>query len=346
MTFNLTSSIVQPAFGIFSDRRGASWLLPAGVMVAGLGFAMVGLSPNYLVLLLAVLISGLGVASYHPEGFKTARFFTGSRQATGMSVFLVGGSLGWAVGPLLMIGAQKWLGLPGTALFAIPGLVTGAILLASLPWLSAPQREQKENEKDPRNVAPKPLGKRWVPLTLLILGLATRSWVQTGMLTFIPFYFVDVLRGSPLIAGKLLTLFALAATVGALAGSAVADRIGHKPFLICSSIPLAPLLWLFLQSQGLAIFVVIAIVGAVLVSSHSVTVVMAQRILPDRLGMASGLTAGFAIGAGGIGAAILGAVADSWGVLRVLQIIACLPALTVLFAILLPYPRERDFTSR
>lgn len=114
LAFNVSSSVIQPLFGIFSDRFRAAWLIPSGCLLAGLGMALTGFSRDYRSLLLAVLVSGLGVAAYHPEGSKFARLFSGLRKATGMSIFSVGGNLGFAVGPLLASLFYALLGLPGT----------------------------------------------------------------------------------------------------------------------------------------------------------------------------------------------------------------------------------------
>jgi len=335
MTSNLTSSTIQPLFGYLSDRWGASWLLPAGVLMACVGFGLVGLAPSYPLTLLAVLISGLGVASFHPEGFKAAQSFTGDRKATGMSFFSVGGNLGFGLGPILAVAAYTWIGLKGTTLFFIPGLAAGGVLLAALPWLSAPRHPGPTRATYPVGG---PVRRRWIPLSLLILAVTVRSWVQMGLVAFVPFYFVHVLKGDPLFVGKLLTGFLIAGAAGTMLGAPIADRVGHKRFFVVTMLLLVPLLMLFLRSDGASLFWILCGAGGLLVSTFTVTVVMAQQMLPDRLGMASGLMVGFAIGAGGIGATVLGSVADSWGVLKVLQITAFLPAVAALTAFMIPYP--------
>jgi MFS transporter, FSR family, fosmidomycin resistance protein len=337
MTASLTSSIIQPIFGYFSDRWGTSWLLPLGVFMACLGFGMVGLASSYPMILLMVLLSGLGVASFHPEGYKAAQFFTGRNKVTGMSLFSVGGNAGFGLGPILAIGAYTWLGLRGTLLFSIPGFLTGGILLAALPWLSSRGSTKGSRATREEQPPPKAIGKRGVALTLLILSVTVRSWVQMGLVAFIPFYYVNVLQGDPVIVGKLLTILLIGGAVGTLIGAPIADRFGHKRFLVATMVLLLPLLWLFLRVEGFWLSVVLALVGGVLVSTFTVTIVMAQQILPDRLGIASGLMVGFAIGAGGIGATILGGVADVWGVLTVLRITTWLPILGFILAILIPY---------
>ena len=340
MTSNLTSSLVQPAFGYYSDRHGAVWMIPTGIAVSCVGFGFLGLAPNYPVLLAIVFISGLGVAGFHPEGFKAARFFTGDRMATGMSYFSVGGNLGFGLGPLLAIWIHSWLGLKGMVLFLVPGLIAGGIFAAALGWLAAPQRAREKAGASQAHPRPAPLGKRRIPLIFLILAVSVRSWVQMGLMAFIPFYFVTVLKGDPLMVGKLLTVFLVAGAIGTLVGAPVADRVGHKRFFVLTMVVLTPLLWLFLHCEGWWYFLVLGLVGAFLVSTFSVTVVMAQQVLPDRLGMAAGLMVGFAIGMGGIGAAVLGSVADTYGVVTVLRITALLPIAAALAAAAIPYPPQ------
>jgi FSR family fosmidomycin resistance protein-like MFS transporter len=170
------------------------------------------------------------------------------------------------------------------------------------------------------------------------LTVTVRSWVQMGLVAFFPFYFVNILKGNPIMVGKLLTVFLIAGAAGTLIGAPIADRFGYKRFFVLTMAVISPLLLIFLQVKGPWLFLMLAVVGAFLVSTFSVTIVMAQQLLPDRLGMASGLMVGFAIGMGGIGAAVMGRVADLWGVLAVLQITAFLPIPAALVAMLIPYP--------
>jgi MFS transporter, FSR family, fosmidomycin resistance protein len=146
-----------------------------------------------------------------------------------------------------------------------------------------------------------------------------------GLVSYIPFYYINYLKGDPLYAGKLISTFLMAGAFGTLLGSPLADRWGHKKFLSSSLILVFPFLILFYFVEGPLLFLVIAIAGMVLVSSFGITVVMAQAIIPQRLGMASGLMVGFAIGAGGVGVTLLGTIADHWGVPTALKAISVLP---------------------
>ena len=135
----ISSSLIQPAFGLWSDARGALWLLPAGVALAGLGMAFAALAPSYWLVLVGVLASGVGVAAYHPEGSKFASYVSGRRRASGMSLFSVGGNVGFAIGPLLasFFVITLGLGLDGGALIALPGLAVAVVLVYSLRHLAA-----------------------------------------------------------------------------------------------------------------------------------------------------------------------------------------------------------------
>ncbi len=278
------------------------------------------------------------MASFHPEGFKAARFFTGEKRATGISIFAVGGNVGIALGPLLAVAGYKWLELKGTIVFLAPGLLVGSMILVSMGWLSAPQKAALAQISEGSRQGPKPLGKRWIPLILLILAVTVRSIIHMGIVAFVPFYFVDILKAGAGTAAKMVTVFLMCGAAGTLIGAPIADRLGHKRFFVGSMLVLLPLLWAFLGVRDIEAFVLLGLAGAVLVSSFSVTIVMAQHLLPDRLGMASGLMVGFAIGTGGIAATVLGSVADIWGVLRVLQITASLPLLGLLLGLAIPYP--------
>lgn len=329
---NLTSSVIQPIFGYFSDRRPKVWLIPLGVMVAGLGVGFSGLSPNYGILLLLVIFGGLGVAAFHPEGFKTAHFFIGQKKASGMAVFAVGGNFGFALGPFTLTYLVTHLSLPGTLAYAFPGLIMGVFLFFFLPILRySPFPDHKETPQTQKKSAA-PSGK----LTILILIVTMRSWMQMGLVTFIPFYYINYLKGDPLLAGKMVTTFLISGTIGTLVGSRVADRWGHKKFLSLTMFLMIPLLFLFLRVQGFGAFVILALSGFVLIASFSVTVVMAQDLLPGKLGMASGLMVGFAIGTGGLGVTLLGLVADSWGVPAALQTLTVMPLIGFFLCLLLP----------
>jgi FSR family fosmidomycin resistance protein-like MFS transporter len=188
-----------------------------------------------------------------------------------------------------------------------------------------------------------------VPLTthqkvsfFLLIGIATiRAWTQIGLATYIPFYYIDHLKGNPLYAGKLVSTFLLAGAAGTLIGAPLADRWGHKRFLSTTLILSVPLLILFYYSSGAMSFVILGIAGMVLISTFALTTVMAQALLPHNLGTASGMMVGFTISAGGIGVTLLGTIADTWGVPTAIKAVFVLPLIAFVLSLLVRDPSQR-----
>jgi len=296
---------------------------------------------NYLLLLLCIIFAGIGVSSFHPEAFKTAHFFLKEKKATGLSIFMVGGNAGVALGPICAIALVTSFGLKGTLGLMIPGLMMSVILLLSVSWLTAPVRSAFiERKQEPKQ----PLSKRELKdLSALIGVVSIRSWIQNGLVSYIPFYYIDYLKGDPFYAGKLVSTFLLAGAFGTLLGGPLADRWGPRKFLLISMIVMSPLLLLFYMTDGLIAFICLGITGMLVISSITVTIVLAQAYLPRHLAMASGLIVGFSVGAGGMGVTLLGAIADKWGVPLAMKAIILLPVIG--FFLTLPVkdsPKKED----
>lgn len=341
LVFNVSSSVIQPAFGIFSDRLRAPWLIPLGCFLAGLGMSCTGISPNYAFMLLAVLVSGLGIAAYHPEGSKFARYSSGDNKATGMSVFSIGGNLGFASGPVLASFLFGLAGLSGAmGLFALNGIMA-LLLLISLASIADTQRvyneysdlNQDKAHKESFNIRSKAV---LVPVVLLTLVVIIRSWVHFGMVTYLPQYYINYLGRSEGLAAVLTTTFLLAGAAGTLVAGPIADRVGLKNVIIASLIVLIPLMYLFSIASGYLVTVLVALLGFAVVSTFAITVVFSHELLPYNVGLASGITMGFGIGMGGVGTTVLGWVADTWGLPAVFQVMIFLPLLALLLALFLP----------
>lgn len=331
----ISSSLIQPAFGLWSDARGALWLLPAGVALAASGIAVATVVPSYPLVILAVLVGGVGVAAYHPEGSKFASYVSGNRRASGMSLFSVGGNVGFALGPLLatFVVITLGLGLDGGPLIAVPGLVVAALLVAVLPYLArfAPSGEtraaQRGGEGQPRGLA----------LLLVVVGL--RSLAHMGLFTFVPLY--EVARGNGIGYGnRLLALFLFAGALGTLLGGPLADRLGRRAVLLGSFVVATPLIPVYVLVDGPLGIVALGLSGAAVIGTFGVSLVMSQEYMPSRVGMASGLSIGLAIGLGGVAALALGAVADGIDLEAAVLATAAGPALCLLLTPLLPSTRK------
>jgi FSR family fosmidomycin resistance protein-like MFS transporter len=332
---NITSSLIQPLFGYLADKTARRWLLPISVLLSAVGLGFLGLAPSYGAVLALVVITGFGVAAYHPEGYRTATAVAGDRKATGVSIFSTGGNIGIALGPPLLTVLLTTYGLPGSLGMLVPGLLVAALLTAVLPRLSAPAPAVARDRASAAG-AQTMVG----AMSLLILVVAIRSWTQLGFTTFMPFYWKDVLHGDPRLVGTLLAVFLGAGAIGTLAAGPVADRVGVRRYVVSVFLLATPLAVGFLfVSGGPLVFVLLALLGFVLVSTFTVSVVLGQAYLPRNPGMASGLIVGFAIGAGGLGASALGWVADHWGLTAALGISAGMPLAGFVVALFLPEPK-------
>ncbi len=331
---NITSSIIQPLFGYLSDQIARRWILPMSVFVAGAGMGLIGLTTGYGGVLALVVVMGLGVAAWHPEGYRTATVVAGDRKATALSWFSLGGNVGIATGPPLMTFLIVAFGAPGTLGLLVPAALVGGLLLAALPMLArevtAPRvtRARATGANMPRAMA------------LLILVVSVRAWASLGFTTFVPFYYVDTLGADPRLVGVLLFVFLGAGALGTVIAGPIADRVGARTFMQWVLLAALPFGVLFLLSSGPLAFVMLGLFGGVLTSSFSVSIVLGQAYLPRNAGMASGLIVGFAIGVGGAGVTALGWVADRWGVPVALWISALTPLAAFALTRLLPAPRE------
>jgi MFS transporter, FSR family, fosmidomycin resistance protein len=223
----------------------------------------------------------------------------------------------------------------------LPGVLIGMLLYFHMSMLSKPvELAHKEAKKKT------PLSRDQKKTFLLLVAIATiRSWTQFGLLAYIPFYYIDHLKGNPLYAGKLVSTFLMAGALGTLLGAPFADRWGHKKFLAATLLLSFPLLLLFYKSSGFMTFVSLGVAGMVLISSFALTTVMAQAVFPQHLGMASGMMVGFTISAGGIGVTLLGIIADTWGVLMAIKSIFAMPLIAFGLCLVLKYPLRQSSPS-
>jgi MFS transporter, FSR family, fosmidomycin resistance protein len=331
---NLTSSIIQPLFGYLADRTVRRWILPVSIALAGTGMALTGVASDYASIVLLVVLMGFGVAAWHPEGYRTATGVAGERKATALSYFSLGGNVGIALGPLVGTALVTAWSTPGTLGLAVPPFVVAAIMLAALPRFTtaATARAAKPAERGASMPG---------AMALLIVVVMIRAWASLGFTTFVPLYYVNHLHADPRIAGLLLFVFLGAGAVATVIAGPLADRWGPRSFMQWGLLVAVPFGLLFLETRGVLAFVMLGLFGGVLIASFSVSVVLAQAYLPRHAGMASGLIVGFAFGAGGLGVAALGWVADHHGLPAALTISALTPLAGFAAARFLPAPRDR-----
>ncbi|MCM3877885.1 MAG: MFS transporter, partial [Thermoanaerobaculia bacterium] len=330
----LLSSLIQPVLGHLSDRRPLPFLIPLAVLAAGGGLALAGAVSSYPATIAVILLSGAGVAAFHPESARYANYASGERRATGMSVFSVGGNLGIALGPVAIAVLAGSGGVGRVTWMILPAGLMAALLARELPRLrplrsKATQALAHEGGDGPR----------WGAFARLSGVIVIRSLFAFGLVSFVPLYLVTV-RGVPKEKAALaVTAMLLAGALATLAGGRLADRFGRRAVLVCFLLPLAPLLVFFLREPGLAGLASLVLIGGGTVGTYSVAVVMGQEYLPGREGIAGGVTMGLAIGIGGTGVPLLGALADHHGVAAVFPVLAALPLLAAALSATLPGPR-------
>jgi FSR family fosmidomycin resistance protein-like MFS transporter len=328
-----SSSLVQPLFGLWSDRRGALWLIPGGALLAGVGVGGAAIAPVYPLVLLLVLAAGLGVAAFHPEGAKFAAYASGRKRASGMSYFNSGGNAGYALGAFVTGQLVVWLGLVGGLVAMVPVVLASLALVRVMPYLASLRPERggtAYHPGDDRRGAMAMLG--------VVVALRSVSWFT--LLAFVPLWIIS-LGHSKADGNRLLFLMLMAGAAGTLLLGPVADRIGLRPTLVITQALITPLILIFVYIGGVPGALALMLVGVCVVGTFGVTMVLSQLYLPRHVGMASGLSIGLAMGIGGVASVILGAVADAVDLKTALTVCAFAPAFGVLVCLRLPAPSQR-----
>lgn len=328
-----SSSLVQPLFGLWSDRRGALWLLPVGLALAAFGSGLVAVAPSYPVAIVLTLVAGIGIAAYHPEGAKFAAYASSARRASGMSLFNVGGNLGYALGPIVVTALVLWLGLDGGMLAAVPALLVVVVLARALSTFAAlrPTGDARRSASGDEQVG---------AMVVLVGVIALRSVAWFCLLTFVPLWVVAE-GGSEGAGNRELSLMLVAGVLGTLLIGPMADRVGLRRTLLVTQALLPGLILVFLEVGGVAGTLALMAVGFCVVGTFGVTIVLSQLYLPRHTGMASGLAVGLAMGIGGVAAVAFGGLADTFDLETALIAAAIAPAFGALLCLRLPSPARR-----
>lgn len=324
----LGSSLPQPFFGIAVDRWRAGWMAGAGVGIAGLGLGLCGLMPSYAAVWCLILLSGLGVAMFHPAAGKAARDAAGD-SAAAMSLFAAGGSVGFFLAPALATPALIALGVSATALFLPPAVLIAYVLLL---------RHRRESGRG-HVAAARDRSDRWRPFAALTCVEVLRSTAFFGINTFIELYWIRHQHASRGLAGVALTCFLAGGVGGTLLGGRIADRIGLTRTIQLGALAMLPaFLGLRFTPGTIAPLVFALLAGAALNVPFAVMVKLGQDYLPSRPGTAAGVTLGLGVSVGGLVAPLLGLLADAHGPGGVLLSLSAVPPLAFVAGLLLPEP--------
>ena len=323
------ASLTQPLFGWVTDRWGARWI-GLTLMWTAITFALLGLAPNFSVLLLLAALAGIGSGAYHPMGAVTAASVIPDNQRNvAMSIYVTGGTLGVAIGPLIGVIVFSLFGLEGTLAMVIPGAAIAIFLLTQMRSVAL---RLKKNAALAREEAP-PVP--WKPMSVVISLMMLRSWVLFGISAFIPIWY-DEMGYSRLFYAALSTTILLCSAVGAIGVGSMADRHGRRKLLVLASVASVPVILLFAQFPGVPAFFTAAMIGLLAASTGPLLLVMAQQLMSGSPGVASGLILGLGFIMGAVGVPIMGAVADEWGIQNAMRLWALIAGLAIFVSMLLP----------
>ena len=334
LTYQITASLLQPVVGMMTDRKPMPYSLPVGMGFTLCGLLLLATAPNFAVLLLAAGLVGTGSSVFHPESSRVARLASGGQHGLAQSLFQVGGNTGSSLGPLL----AAWIIVPhgrgSVAWFSLAALLAMVVLLQVGRWY---RLHHVSRSKTVRHVAGETLSRNKVVACLSILGLLVFSkyFYLASISSYFTFYLMHAFGVSVQAAQLHLFVFLFAVAAGSLIGGPVGDRIGRKWVIWVSILGVAPFTLALPHANLFWTGVLSVLIGLILSSAFSAILVYAQELIPGRVGMISGLFFGFAFGMGGIGAAVLGRVADAHGIGYVYSLCAYLPLIGVL-AVFLP----------
>jgi FSR family fosmidomycin resistance protein-like MFS transporter len=323
-----TASLLQPVVGAFTDKRPKPYSLPTGMAFTLVGLLLLSVAPTYLAILLAVAMVGIGSSVFHPESSRVARLASGGRHGFAQSLFQVGGNIGSSAGPLLAAYIVLPYGQRSIAWFAVTALSAMAILTRVSSWYR--RRLESVRAKGAAIRAGLPTGRVRLALIILVLLVFSKNVYLASLTSFYTFYLIDKFQVS--VQSAQLHLFLLLGSVaaGTFIGGPVGDRIGRKYVIWVSILGALPFTLLLPYANLFWTEVLTIVIGLVLASAFSAIVVFAQELVPGRVGTVSGVFFGFAFGAGALGAAMLGQLADATSIDTVFTICSFLPAIGLL----------------
>jgi FSR family fosmidomycin resistance protein-like MFS transporter len=340
LTYQVTASVLQPLVGIYTDRRPQPYWLPVGMASSLLGLLALALAPSYAALLAGAALLGIGSSIFHPESSRLARLASGGAHGLAQSVFQVGGNVGSSLGPLMVAFWVLPRGRASLAWFALLALAGIVILTALGNWYRRNGHARLATRRSADAASRFTRREIGGAMAVLFCLMLSKWFYLASFSSYYVFYLMERFAIATGQAQIYLFVFLAAVAAGTLAGGPVGDRIGRKAVIWGSIAGVLPFT-LILPYVGLAATVALSIViGLVLSSAFSAIVVYAQELMPGRVGMVSGLFFGLAFGMGGLGAAVLGVLADWTNIEFVYRLCAFLPALGLLAA-LLPDSRRK-----
>lgn len=331
--YNVTSSFTQPVIGWLSDRKGFSVSVSVSLFISAIFVALMGIAHDYYMIMAFAVLAALGHACFHPTALSlVSSLCSPENRGRITSYFVVGGNIGYAIGPVLAGVLVWWLGLPGLLILIIPAACMVFALRILLPRGLERHHEETAAETDAPD---SPVSFR--PFAILLAASILRAWAIFAAITYFPMYLVT--QGYDLVtASAIVTLMLCCGVIGQFFGGHISDRIGRKEFMVFGLIGAVPTCWLFFATTGIVSIIAVLLFGFFLWSTFAVAVAMGHELMPGNIGLASGMMLGVAIGFGGLGVAVNGIIADHYSLATALGTIPIPIVGAIILMILVPYP--------
>jgi MFS transporter, FSR family, fosmidomycin resistance protein len=335
LTYQTTASLLQPLVGLQIDRKPTPYSLPIGMGVTLVGLLLLAMAHSFAAILIASALVGMGSAVFHPESSRVARMASGGKHGLAQSIFQLGGNAGLAIGPLLTAFIVVPRGQSSIGWFSLVALVAMILLSTVSAWSKKRMSHEKRHGAAVPIKHPALSTKRVVLSVLILMALLFSKFVYlTSLTSYYTFYLINKFQMTVQTAQVYLFAFLGAVAVGTIIGGPIGDRIGRKSVIWCSILGILPFTLVLPYANLFWTAILSVVIGLILASAFAVIVVYAQELVPGRVGMISGLCFGFAFGVGGLGAAILGKLADVTSINHVFQVCSYLPAVGLLTAFL------------
>jgi FSR family fosmidomycin resistance protein-like MFS transporter len=335
LTYQMTASMLQPAVGFYTDLRPKPFSLPVGMSFTVAGLLLLSRAPNYLFILLGSALVGVGSAVFHPESSRVARMASGGQLGLAQSIFQVGGNIGATAGPLLAAFIVLPRGQHSLGWFSLASLLSMAVLTMVGTWYkrNIPYHAQPRT-RTLASSSPLSSGKIWLSVVILISLLFSKAFYQASLTSYYTFYLISKFHVTVQTAQIHLFAFWGSIAAGALIGGWVGDRVGRKVVIWYSILGVLPFTLALPYVNLFWTEILIVIIGLILSSSFSAIVVYAQELVPGKVGTMAGFSFGVSFGLGGLGAALLGKLADVTSIYFVYSVCSFLPAIGLLTAFL------------
>jgi MFS transporter, FSR family, fosmidomycin resistance protein len=339
LTYQVTASLLQPLVGLYTDHHPMPFSLPIGLTSTLIGLLLLSVASSFPAVVLAAALAGIGSSVFHPESSRVARMASGGQYGLAQSLFQVGGNAGQAGAPLLIAFVVLSRGQSSIAWFALVALLTIILLIPVSLWYRARLVPKAGSPTVSPAKSPVPIGEVRLSVAILVALLFSKSFYQASIGNYLIFYMIEKFQVSPRAGQIYLFVFLAAAALGTVVGGPVGDRIGRKHVIWVSVLGVLPFTLLLPHANLFWTTILITIVGVIMASAFPAIIVYAQELIPGKIGMISGLFFGLAFGLGGLGAALLGWLADRTSISFVYNVCAYLPAIGLLTAFL-PNLRE------